>query len=71
MRRVEDEPIEKVTLNLYKGDFAKLRKHYEKAGAGKIVRTLVRDYLRKVEENIAQRIPAATVEPPDLKEIIE
>lgn len=48
-RRVEDEPIEKVTLNLFKGDKDRLTELHGKLGYGKVIRELVRGHIRRVE----------------------
>lgn len=58
MRR-EDQEISKHTLNLYRGDYAKLQSLYSsRIGAAKIIRDIVRAHLRKIEESAAQRLPA-------------
>jgi hypothetical protein len=55
MRRKEDYELEKVTLNLRKGDFARLRELHGRLGAGKVVRELVLGHIKRVEETVAQR----------------
>ncbi len=50
MRRKEDFPLEKVTLALYNGDFARLRDLHPRLGASKVVRTLVRKHIREIED---------------------
>ena len=47
MRRKEDYPLEKVTLNLRWGDFGLLQKLYPRLGAGRIIRALVIAHLRQ------------------------
>lgn len=54
MRR-EEIPLQKVTLSLYRGDFDRLRDFKPKLGASKVVRLLVRKYIRDVEKRIEQR----------------
>lgn len=49
MRRKEDRPLQKVTLNLFAGDYAALQNLYRRPGAGKIIRELVRRHLRDSE----------------------
>ncbi len=49
MRRKEDFPLQKVTLVLYDGDFARLRDLHPRLGASKVVRTLVRKHIQEVE----------------------
>jgi hypothetical protein len=57
MKRREDRPITKHTLNLYAGDYEKLQDLYSaRVGAAKIVRDLVRAHIRMIEENAAQRV---------------
>lgn len=50
MLRRENAPLQKVTLNLVKGDFAFLQEKYPELGAGKIVRELVRALVKKQQE---------------------
>jgi hypothetical protein len=58
MRRREDRAITKHTLNLYVGDYDKLRALYStRIGAAKIIRDLVHWHLRKIEADAAQKIP--------------
>jgi hypothetical protein len=57
MRRKEDYPIEKVTLNLRHGDFERLRVLHGRIGAGKVVRELVIKHLKRVDEHVAQKVP--------------
>jgi len=44
-----DGPLEKVTLKLYPGDFARLRDFFPEIGASIVVRKLVRNYVQKLE----------------------
>jgi hypothetical protein len=58
MRRREDHPIQKHTLNLYRGDYEKLQNLYSsRVGAAKIIRDIIRAHIRKIEEDAAQRLP--------------
>lgn len=59
MRRKEDYELEKVTLNLRKGDFDRLRDLHGRVGASKTIRNLVIGHLKRVDERVAQRIPIA------------
>jgi len=56
MRRREDHPIHKHTLNLYEGDYERLQSLY-RVGAAKIIRDIIRAHIRKIEEDAAQRLP--------------
>lgn len=61
MRRREDRPITKHTLNLYSGDYAKLQALYSsRVGAAKIIRDVIHAHIRKIEEDAAQKIPLVT-----------
>ena len=62
MRRQEDLPIKKVTLNLYEGDFEFFQQHFPRSGAGKAIRTIVRSTRKKIEGMTEQRL----VIPPEL-----
>lgn len=58
MRRREDHPIQKHTLNLYVGDYEKLQALYSsRVGAAKIIRDIIRAHIRKIEEDAAQKLP--------------
>jgi hypothetical protein len=58
MRRREDRPLSKHTLNLYAGDYPKLQALYStRIGAAKIIRDIIHAHIRKVEEDAAQKIP--------------
>ncbi len=70
MKRREDRPISKHTLNLYIGQLDKLQELHPRLGAAKVIRTLIEDHIRSVAEGAAQRfepIPPPNVE---LKEIL-
>lgn len=54
-RRRESDELQKHTLNLFKGDYAELQGLYPESGAGKIIRILVRNHLRKVREEVERR----------------
>lgn len=58
MKRSDGRPISKHTINLYAGDYPKLQRMYpSRLGAAKVIRELVHSYLRRIEENAAQRLP--------------
>lgn len=49
-RKREVEDLEKVTLNLFKGDFHILQDFNPRIGAAKVIRLLVRKYIQEVKE---------------------
>lgn len=49
MRNDDEEGLSKHTLNLYPGDYQKLRDLYPDVGAGAIIRRIVRRYIEQVE----------------------
>lgn len=58
MRRREDLGLQKHTLNLYPGDYAKIQALYStRIGAAKIIRDIIHAHIRKIEEDAAQKIP--------------
>jgi hypothetical protein len=58
MKRREDRPIRKHTLNLYAGDYEKLQALYSsRIGAAKIIRDIIHAHIRLIEENAAQKTP--------------
>lgn len=68
MRRREDRPLRKHTLNLYDGDYPKLQSLYPtRLGAAKVIRDIIHAHIRMIEENAAQRIPLVA----DLDEVGE
>lgn len=58
MRRKEDYELEKVTLNLRRGDFERLRGLHGRLGASKVVRELVMGHIKRVDERVSQKAPA-------------
>lgn len=54
MKRQEDHPLTKHTLNLYQGDFDWFGEHYSRLGASKAIRDLVRAHRRQEEEKVEQ-----------------
>jgi hypothetical protein len=54
MKRKEDRPISKHTLNLYEGQLDKLQELHPRLGAAKVIRTLVDDHIRSVAEGLNQ-----------------
>lgn len=57
MRRKEAYPLEKVTLNLRQGDFARLQVIHGRLGAGKVIREMVIGHIKRVDEAVAQKLP--------------
>lgn len=49
MRRKEEIPLQKVTLSLYEGDFDRLRELRPRMGASKVIRLLVRKFIRDID----------------------
>lgn len=52
----KDTNLEKETLNLYRGDFAKLQKFHPELGAGAVIRELVRAHILKVEAKLEAKL---------------
>lgn len=46
-----ENELRKHTLNLYEGDYEKLRELYPDVGAGAIIRRIVRRFIEQVEVN--------------------
>jgi len=58
MRKREERPISKHTLNLFAGDYEKLQRYYgPRIGAAKIVRDIIHAHVRRVEAAAAQKVP--------------
>jgi hypothetical protein len=56
MKRREDFPLMKVTLNLYDGDFQQLQSLYPRLGASKVIRVLVHSHLKEIHSKAVNRI---------------
>jgi hypothetical protein len=52
-RTIETEPLQKHTLFLYEGDFARLASFFPELGASVAVRRIVRASLKKLERGIS------------------
>jgi hypothetical protein len=58
MPRQEDEPIERIHINLFSADLEWLRANYrreESVGVGKAVRTIVRNSVKRMQDLQASR----------------
>ena len=58
MPRQEDEPIERIHINLFSADLEWLRANYrreESVGVGKAVRTIVRNSVKRMQDLQAAR----------------
>lgn len=49
MSQSDGQELQKHTLNLYKGDYEKLRSFYPDIGAGAVIRRIVQRYIEQVE----------------------
>lgn len=70
MKRKEDLPITKHTLNLYAGQLDRLQELHPRLGAAKVIRELVKDHIRAVEEGLAQKPFAPPTPTVKLEEIL-
>ena len=57
MRKREDHPLSRRTINYYEGDYEKLQSLYPRLGAGKATRDIIRAHLKMIEAAAAQRAP--------------
>lgn len=71
MKRREDRPISKHTLNLYTGQVDKLQELHPRLGAAKVIRTLVDDHIRGVAEGAAQKFEPIPEPKVKLEEILK
>jgi hypothetical protein len=53
-----DEGLQKHTLNLFEGDYDKLRSFYPDVGAGAVIRRIVHRYIEQIEANGGASIDA-------------
>ena len=70
MKRKEDRPITKHTLNLYAGQLDKLQELHPRLGAAKVIRTLIEDHIRSVAERGAQVFEPLPIPNVELKDIM-
>lgn len=54
MIRKEARPISKHTLNLFEGQLEKLQELHPRLGGARVIRTLIDDHIRGVEQGAAQ-----------------
>ena len=54
------EKMQKVTLNLYDGDFATLQGYYAEVGASIVIRKLVRKHIEELEKN--RKVPKVEID---------
>jgi len=67
-----DLPVVKVTINLFEGDFGRLRDLHPRLGGSLVIRNLVRQYLRRVEDAQAARgAPVTFVFDPGIIEAVD
>ena len=64
--RKSEIPVAKVSMTLFAGDAEKLRELFPRQGASFMVRNLVRQFLRKVEEDT--RGPSVDI---DINELVD
>jgi hypothetical protein len=55
MRRKSEVPLQKVTLNLFEGDFSRLQDLHPDLGAGAVIRLIVRRHLDAVKDHSSNR----------------
>lgn len=68
MRKKEDRPLTKHTMNLFEGDFDRLRQLHGRLGAGKVIRELIQGHIRRVENTVEQNAkPIPVLNPRDVK----
>lgn len=48
------QPLHKVTLNLFEGDFQRLQVYYAQVGAGQAIRMILRSHLNRLDAQHAQ-----------------
>lgn len=54
--------LQKHTLNLYPGDYAKLQEFYPDVGAATIIRRVVRKFIEQIEAGGADNVPQVSTE---------
>jgi len=65
VKRKEEFPLQKVTLNLFDGDMSKLQELYPIIGGSKVIRLLVRAHIKAIEartENLPKEVISTGLE---------
>lgn len=57
MKRKEDRPLSKHTLNLYEGQLDKLQELHPRLGAARVIRKMVDEHIRYVSDGLAPPEP--------------
>lgn len=65
-KRKSDKPLEKVTLNLFKGDFARLGELHPQIGASVVIREMISAHIRSVDETVARTAPSIEITLPPI-----
>jgi len=60
-RRKERLPLEVVTVKLFQGEYSQLLTLYPKVGASKVIRELVHNHLKQINEAAAASVPAPRI----------
>lgn len=63
----EDIELYKHTLNLYKGDYAKIQELFPDIGAGVVIRKVVHNYVESLTAKTTAEIPTSVREQLELK----
>lgn len=64
-----DAPTQKHTLNLYEGDFDRLRELYPHVGASIVIRRLIRRYIEDIERKALQGVTVPEI--PEVKGLLD
>ncbi len=62
MKRKESRPLKQHSLNLFEGQFDWLQARFPRAGAAKIIRTLIDQFIEKQETEAATAVPEPAIE---------
>lgn len=62
MRSKSDKELQKVTMNLFKGDYEELQSLYPDLGAGPVIREIIHNFLARAK---AETVTIAN--PPEIK----
>ncbi len=60
-RRKERLPLESTNIRLFAGDMERLCEYYPRVGANKVIRELVHQHLRSIEEAVRAAVPAPRI----------
>ena len=67
MKRKSDRPLQKVTLNVYRGDWDSLKDLHPEIGPSLALREILHAHVEGIKEQVARTAQLPTIDPAQLK----